>query len=94
MDPCVSDNFERKMIAEIKKIETDRFDEGIKIGHDPRDDEDYDTKWIIIHSKEFAIKWDASLCKTCTCAKICGFKTTTKCKYYTPVEKKFDISFS
>lgn len=77
--------FEDRIFSEIRKIETDRYDEGVRIGHDPRSDYDYDTKWIEIHGKEFDINWNLSLCKSCTCSRICGFKTATKCNYFSPI---------
>ena len=84
IDP--QENLRRRLCAQIKKIETDRFDEGIRRGHDPRLDEDYDLAWT--QSKkaiEFAKEWDESLCKSCRNACICGFKTAKKCPHHDPL---------
>lgn len=77
---------ERKLYAQKRKIETDRFDEGMRIGHDPREDGDYDLEWVCSQkSVVFSKEWEKSQCRTCHKAKDCGYKVAQCCPYYWPV---------
>lgn len=82
-----SENFALMMFVQKRKIETDRYDEGVKIGHDPRKDSDYDLNWALKKAREFRSKWRICRCRTCTEAKECGFKLAEECPYYHPVIK-------
>jgi hypothetical protein len=77
-----SSEFENKIHVERRKIETDRYFEGIKRQHDPRDDEYYDLDWIIKNAVEFSRKWRESCCRTCVLVKECGYNLETKCEKY------------
>lgn len=75
--------FEKKIYAEIRKIETDRFDEGLRIRRDPREDRDYDLEWALSNNPAiFQENWAKSLCKSCINWKECGFKCASDCKFY------------
>ena len=80
--------FEKKIYVEHRKIETDRFDEGIRRQHDPRNDGDYDLDWIIKNAVEFANKWRNCFCRTCVKVKDCGFKLAIDCNYFEKDENK------
>lgn len=79
-----AEHFALRMHVQIKKILTDRFDEGVRRGHDPKLDEDYDLNWIEKHGKEFEKKWEECLCSTCKKAEDCGFKLAIMCDYHDP----------
>jgi hypothetical protein len=81
------DDFALMMFVQKRKIETDRYDEGIKIGHDPRKDSDYDLNWALKKAQEFRSKWKKCCCRSCTKAKECGFKLAEKCPYHQPIIK-------
>ena len=40
------DDCELRLYVQIRKIEIDRYDEGKRRGHDPRDDGNYDLEWV------------------------------------------------
>lgn len=73
-----------RMRVQIKKILTDRYDEGVKRGHDPRLDEKYDLNWIDRNGDVFDKMWEECLCSTCKKVEDCGFKLATKCKFHDP----------
>lgn len=84
----LEDDSTLRIFVQIRKIETDRYDEGKKRGHDPREDGDYDLEWISANdwknAKDFAESWDSCLCRTCRKAKECGFKLAKTCPFHWP----------
>jgi hypothetical protein len=74
--------FQKKTYVERRKIEVDRFFEGIHRQHDPRDDGNYDLDWIIKNAADFSIRWRNSLCKGCLKVKECGFNLLTECNNF------------
>jgi hypothetical protein len=79
-------DFEKKTYVERRKIETDRFDEGMRRQHDPRNDGDYDLDWVIRNAADFNRQWKNCICKNCKNVKECGFKLATDCAHF--VEEK------
>jgi hypothetical protein len=77
--PSELSDFSKKTYVERRKIETDRFFEGIKRQHDPRNDGDYDLDWIMNNAVEFSKQWKECVCKNCEKFKECGFNLVTKC---------------
>ena len=83
-----SSEFKKKTFVELRKIETDRFFEGIKRQHDPRNDENYDLEWILKNGADFRKKWESSLCKTCEKARDCGWNLVTECNNFSEDKNK------
>ena len=54
----------KKLSIEVRQIELDRWYEGVRTQHDPRED-DYDERWINEHCDEFRERWEKSKCRTC-----------------------------
>ena len=77
-----SSDFAKKVYVERRKIETDRYFEGIKRQHDPRNDENYDMDWIIKNAVEFARVWRECLCRTCINFKDCGHALAKNCEKF------------
>jgi hypothetical protein len=91
--------FNKKLIAEINKIDFDKWHEGIKTKCDPG--QDYITKWIKEHGRDFDEEFSKSDCQTCLkvydhCTEVPQYR----CKEYKPdllkqtkhvIEKIFDI---
>jgi hypothetical protein len=74
--------FEKKSYVEVKTIEIDRFDEGVRLNKDPRDDGDYDLAWVLKNAVRFNNMWEKCLCRTCIKCEECGIKLTIECKDY------------
>jgi hypothetical protein len=72
---------QRKLEVEIRKLELDRYLEGIRVCHDPRDD-GYDLKWVEANSDWFREKWEISACRTCAKYKECGLELKKDCERY------------
>ena len=73
-------DFVKKIHAEKKKIEIDKWNEGIKIHHDPGPE--FTPKWIDEHGAEFHQKWLKCKCRTCTKSDECGHKELMECNEY------------
>ena len=54
----------KKLSVEIRRIELDRWYEGVRVRHDPRED-GYDERWISEHCDEWRERWEKSKCRTC-----------------------------
>ena len=80
--------FRKKVYAQFRKIETDRYFEGIKRCHDPRNDENYDLEWVHKNAIEFDKKWSESLCKNCKNFKECGFNLAKECNGFIEGDKE------
>jgi len=70
----------RKLIAERKRMEIDKWEMGVKTHSDPGDK--YLIKWVQIHGKEWNKEWKRCLCRTCNKYAQCGFKLLKKCDGY------------
>jgi len=66
--------------SEVKKIEIDKWDEGIRRRNDPG--ESFVIDWIKNNSVKFRQLWDVSLCRSCKLSKECGFKVEQICYHY------------
>ena len=83
--PLSEIEFKKKAHAEIRKLETDRFDEGLRIKKDPRIDKNYDLERALGENpKIFHENWLKSLCKTCENWRDCGFKCASDCNFHKP----------
>ena len=69
--------FTKRQHSQIKKIELEKWLEGTRIKNDPGDL--YVMHWIEENSQKFRTAWGCSLCRTCTKASECGFKTMPEC---------------
>lgn len=85
--PSQKSEFEKKTYVERRKIETDRFFEGIRRQHDPRNDGNYDLEWVNNNAAEFSRKWKECVCKSCINFKECGFNLVTKCDRFSEEKK-------
>jgi len=70
----------KKIHAETKKIEIDKWYEGLRTHNDPG--EKYIYSWIDEHGEEFHIKWLNCKCRTCTKSDICGYSEVEQCDKY------------
>lgn len=77
------DNFDKFLICEIKRIEIDKWDEGLKILTDPGND--YVLNWIECSATNFRNEWNESLCKDCINCLNCGWRAKNKCDNYIKV---------
>lgn len=66
--------------AQFKKMETDKWDEGVRTKRDPG--ENYVIHWIELHADEFRKRWANCQCRTCSKVFDCGFKEATDCTYH------------
>ena len=62
---------------EIRKIEIDKWIEGVKRNGDPGNS--YVMEWILLNAKEYREKWDISLCKVCGKCEECGYNILSAC---------------
>jgi hypothetical protein len=69
--------FKKYMLAQIHKIEADKWNEGVKIQDDPG--VEYIIKWIRENGEEFKKLWAKSLCKNCIYCNDCGYKVLEIC---------------
>lgn len=81
------EDFSLMMFVQRRKIETDRYYEGLKVGHDPREDSDYDLNWILRDAQKFRKDWRSCLCKACNKAEKCGFKLAKQCPSFQPTNQ-------
>ena len=66
--------------AEIRKIEIDKWDEGVRRKNDPGDA--FVMDWIKNNGPKFRKLWDNSKCKTCMNSDECGYKVEQICYRY------------
>jgi len=72
--------FIKKTFVEVRKIETDRWFEGIRINRDPREVSNFDLEWVLKNAPQFAEQWSVSLCRNCNKWQECGHKLVPECK--------------
>lgn len=65
------------MAAQIRKIEEDKWFEGIRIQSDPG--KKFVIEWIMKRALWFRTAWDQSLCKDCCRASSCGHNLRSHC---------------
>ena len=75
----------RKFIeSERKKIDEDKYFQGILIKRDPG--EVYIAEWIDKNAKKWREEWEKSKCQHCLHWKLCGYHIKTECNDF-----EFDI---
>lgn len=72
--------FRKYMLNQIKKIDIDKWNEGVRTQDDPG--LEYIIEWIRKYGQEFHILWNKSLCKNCIHCEDCGYKVTERCEKY------------
>ena len=77
--------FQRRMLAQCKKMIIDRCEEIIRTGVDPG--EDFLMCWPFTHGEAFSKNWELSLCKTCEKCNHCGFEIKPECTFYIQIIK-------
>ena len=68
------------LTVQIKRIEIDKWYEGIRIKNDPG--RDYVLSWIEKKSSWFRSAWEESLCAQCARMEQCGYEVLNKCDNY------------
>ncbi|MCB0281658.1 MAG: hypothetical protein H6627_07100 [Calditrichae bacterium] len=68
------------MIAQRKKIEIEKWNEGIRRKADPGTD--FVIWWILNHGASFRNAWHNSLCKNCSLNSVCGHEVKIICNKY------------
>ena len=63
--------------AQIKRIEIDKWLEGVKIKNDPG--QEFVLNWIGENAPEFRYSWENSLCRKCRQTYSCGHKALHEC---------------
>lgn len=66
--------------TEIKKINRDKYFEGIRIKDDPG--QKYVIDWIKRNAVKWRIAWEASCCQHCVNWQSCGLSVKKKCKNF------------
>lgn len=74
----MDDAFKKYMSTQIHKIDVDKWNEGVKIKHDPG--VEFITEWIEKYGAEFHKLWDKSLCKDCIHCDECGHEVVEECE--------------
>jgi len=65
--------------CEVKKIDLDKWYEGVKIHHDPHSD-NYEGEWIKHNAATYRDQWFSSLCSRCKHWEDCGWVATKRCQ--------------
>lgn len=68
------------IITEIKKIEIDKWIEGMKTSADPGNE--FVLDWIERNAQCFRRAWDISKCKDCTQCEDCGYNLLSACNNF------------
>jgi hypothetical protein len=66
--------------CEIKRIEIDKWNEGIRIQSDPGNS--YVLYWVEVSASAFRIDWENSVCLSCKDRLDCGWTVKAKCNNY------------
>jgi len=73
------------MIAQLKRIEIEKWYEGIRRQSDPGSD--FVVWWILNYGSWFRNAWDDSLCSQCCNNQNCGHEVRTTCNKYNLKDK-------
>lgn len=68
------------LISQIKKIEFEKWIEGVHTSSDPGDE--FIFCWIAREAKNFRNSWNKSLCKYCCFSDGCGHLVKQECSSY------------
>ncbi len=74
----------RFMRAQIRRIEIDKWIEGVNRECDPGSD--YVFRWIGKHANDFRTQWESSQCKACSSWYDCGHSVRTVCPDFKPAQ--------
>lgn len=66
--------------TEMKKIDLDKYYEGIRIQNDPG--QSYVVEWINKNAKFWREQWESSACQHCRHWFVCGHELKTECSSY------------
>lgn len=66
--------------AEIRRIEVEKWIQGVNQHSDPGDD--FIIEWVNNNAEYFRRAWGQSLCKTCRNHSTCGYKVVSACDDY------------
>jgi len=67
--------------CEVKKIDIDKWYEGVKTHHDPHSD-NYEYEWINHNAVTYRDQWFNSLCSRCEYWEDCGWVATNTCSKF------------
>lgn len=81
-DEILSITLDKKLKAQMSRINFDKWLEGEKLHCDPGND--FILQWIAEHGKEFHEKFIDSDCRTCKKCYDCGSSGKTDCDKYDP----------
>ncbi len=79
-DRLDSSNQSRFMQAQVRRIQVDKWCEGIRIQQDPG--QDYVIQWISQYAQQFRHAWNHSLCQQCKKVSICGHLVLRQCESF------------
>ena len=71
------DEMEAFFKSEIKKIEIDKWDEGMRRHSDPGNE--YVLEWVEKNAPWFRESWNNSCCRDCVNCIDCGYNIRTEC---------------
>lgn len=74
----------RFMRAQIRRIEIDKWIEGVHRKCDPGSD--YVFRWIGKYANDFRTQWERSQCKACSNWYDCGHAVRTMCPDFKPAQ--------
>jgi len=66
--------------CEIKRIEIDKWNEGIRTQSDPGNA--YVLYWVEVSASTFRLDWENSLCQNCKDNSNCGWSVKSNCDKY------------
>jgi len=72
--------FVKFLETEMKKIDEDKFFEGLRISADPG--QSFIVDWINRNAKNWREEWESSCCQHCVFWKVCGHRVLQKCKEF------------
>ena len=68
------------MYVQIKKIDIDKWNEGIRLQRDPGPS--FVLEWISKNAEWFRGAWNQSLCQNCQHWRNCGHLVRSRCDFY------------
>lgn len=68
------------MLAQRRKIEIEKWCEGIRLKRDPGDE--FVMQWIFNYGDWFRQSWNRSLCSHCALARKCGHEVRDRCDQF------------
>ena len=62
----------------MKKIDEDKYFQGMRISADPG--QSYIVDWINRNAKSWRLEWDSSICQHCSFWRVCGHLVKLECE--------------